>query len=110
MMQILNRIYDAMRSGRVVRAIDCGTEDRRFKSRSGQTTGKLSLFTQQRIVTRLISEKVKGGERRGSHALLKTRWGSNIPLRRRQLGYGHLHLYIIETIKTIFTLSQVFLF
>ena len=53
------------RRGRVVRALGCGAEDRRFESRSGQKTGKLSLSTQQWIGTWLTSGKVNGGERRG---------------------------------------------
>ena len=39
------------RRGRVVRAIACDAECRRFESRSGQKTGKLSLSTQQRMGT-----------------------------------------------------------
>ena len=44
--------------GRVVRALGCWVEGRRLESRSGQKTGKLLLSTQQRMDTRLISEKV----------------------------------------------------
>ena len=33
------------RRGRVIRALGCGAEGLRFESRSGEKTGKLSLFT-----------------------------------------------------------------
>ena len=46
------------RRGRVVRALCCGVEGRRFESRSGQKTGTLSLSTQQRMGTWLTSGKV----------------------------------------------------
>ena len=36
-------IYHERRRGRVVRALGCGAEGRRFESHSGQKTGKLSL-------------------------------------------------------------------
>ena len=50
---------------RVVRALGCGAEGRRFESCSGQKTEKLSLSTQRRMDSRLTLGKVKGGERRG---------------------------------------------
>ena len=58
-------LVNERRRGRVVRALGCGAEGRRFESRSGQKTKKLSLSTQQRMGTWLTSGKVKGGERRG---------------------------------------------
>ena len=39
-------LYEGRR-GRVVRMLGCGVEGRRFESRSGQKSEKLSLFTQQ---------------------------------------------------------------
>ena len=41
----------ARRRGRVVRAVGCGAEGRRFVFRSGQKNGKLSLSIQQRMGT-----------------------------------------------------------
>ena len=43
--------FPERRRGRVVRAPGCGAEGRRFESRSGQKTGKLSLSTQQQMGT-----------------------------------------------------------
>ena len=75
--------------GRVVRAFGCGAKGRRFESRSGHKTGKLSLSSQQWMGTWLISEKVKGGERRGLGSAFHMPWpkyyGALIPLARRPL-------------------------
>ena len=53
------------RRGWLTRVLGCGVDGRRFESRLGQKTGKLSLSTQQQMGIWLTSGKVKGSERRG---------------------------------------------
>ena len=93
-------VHKARCHGPVARALGCGVEGRKFESCSGQKPGKLSLSTQQWMSTWLTSGMVKGGERRGLgstfHMLCPRhdRWGSNTPLPRWPLGYGHLYLVL----------------